>query len=973
MKKFLHLLFTVVLVPFFSKAQKQPGAVYYQNLISKNFSFLGIHENELRNWRISDAYFDVHANATYIYLQQVYKGIDIENAINAVCFKNEEPVTHNLSVIRDFKVSGEKITPAISAQNALTKAAGILNIPVSSSIVSLRSDAESHSQEFSRSGISQNNIPVKLLWVNTGKNHIELRLAWEVFIKTKQNNALWQVMVDAQTGAEIRKTNLTVYENSSQDIKRRHNIFIYEEDEPQQDLSGNSTQDIKNITSSKYRVIPYPYESPLYTNGAVVTDPWAKNHNQNANTLKWNNDGTDDYTITLGNNVYVQEDHDGYDSTFGYSPKSSTNPPNLNFDFTPDFLREPTDTINMNFSLTNLFYWTNLMHDLSYQYGFDEVAGNFQQSNMSRGGQDEDLVIADAQDSSAFNNANFATPPDGSYPAMQMYFWDPSLIYHLYVNSPSSYKGNHYAMKDVVSAENSFLKTGPVTADVAFFIDSTGTHTGCTGAMNPNALKNRIAYIDRGSCNFTVKFLKAQAAGAKGIIVGNYSGDNTLISMGGSDSTIKIPGVFVTGSDGDSLRKYLNAAVPVNASLYGPQLDGELDNTISTHEYTHGISTRLVGGAQNVSCLKNKEQMGEGWSDWYAMMITQDWPKTSVSGDHIRTIGNYAFGLDGNFIGIRTYPYSTNMNINPWTYDSLAKLPTSAQLFDVHTVGEIWCTMLWDLTWKLIGSYGIGDNIFDATQTGGNNAALSLVTQGMKLTNCSPGFIDARNGILKADTVLYGGKYSKQIWEAFAARGLGFSAAQGNSNNTTDGVAAYDIPAVLPVTFSGFTAEKHGDAALLKWTTAQESNTNKFIVERSADGKPFVSIGEVKAAGNSSVKKSYQFTDASPIMGVNLYHIKEVDNDGKINLSDIRSLNFADISPSVTISPNPATNTVTIRIPGNNQNLTVRLLSNTGQLISTHAMPNESYTIDVSRLAAGVYNIVINGSDYAKKYKLVIQ
>src|SRR4030095_15309570 len=127
--------------------------------------------------------------------------------------------------------------------------------------------------------------------------------------------------------------------------------------------------------------------------------------------------------------------------------------------------------------------------------------------------------------------------------------------------------------------------------------------------------------------------------------------------------------------------------------------------------------------------------------------------------------------------------------------------------------------------------------------------------------------------------------------KAFAKRGLGYSAKQGTNTSTTDGTPAYDLPTVLPVTFSNFTAEKQGSSALLKWTTAQESNTDKFIVERSADGKPFVSIGEVKAAGNSSVKRSYQFIDVSPLTGINLYHIKEVDNDGKLNISDMRSLN----------------------------------------------------------------------------------
>ena len=63
------------------------------------------------------------------------------------------------------------------------------------------------------------------------------------------------------------------------------------------------------------------------------------------------------------------------------------------------------------------------MHDIVYQYGFNEVSGNFQNSNLGRGGLGNDYVIADAQDGGGSNNANFATPADGTRPRMQMYLW----------------------------------------------------------------------------------------------------------------------------------------------------------------------------------------------------------------------------------------------------------------------------------------------------------------------------------------------------------------------------------------------------------------------------------------------------------------------------------------------------------------------------------------------------------------------
>jgi extracellular elastinolytic metalloproteinase len=73
--------------------------------------------------------------------------------------------------------------------------------------------------------------------------------------------------------------------------------------------------------------------------------------------------------------------------------------------------------------VTNLFYWNNIIHDVQYQYGFDEAAGNFQVNNYGRGGLGNDSVRAEAQDGAGTNNANFGTPADGQRPRMQMFIW----------------------------------------------------------------------------------------------------------------------------------------------------------------------------------------------------------------------------------------------------------------------------------------------------------------------------------------------------------------------------------------------------------------------------------------------------------------------------------------------------------------------------------------------------------------------
>src|SRR5690606_6455553 len=206
----------------------------------------------------------------------------------------------------------------------------------------------------------------------------------------------------------------------------------------------------------------------------------------------------------------------------------------------------------------------------------------------------------------------------------------------------------------------------------------------------------------------------------------------------------------------------------------------DLDNEIIIHEYAHGISNRLTGGPTNTGCLQNEEQMGEGWSDFYAIIMTI---QNGNQGTDIRGMGSYASG-DPN--GIRTYPYTTNMGINPHTYDDI-KTEVAP-----HGVGSVWAAMLWEMTWDLIAEHGFDSDIYNGT--GGNNIALQLVTDGLKLQPCSPGFIDGRDAILEADQIANGGANRCIIWRAFARRGLGLSATQGSSNSKVDGAEAFNVP-----------------------------------------------------------------------------------------------------------------------------------------------------------------------------------
>jgi hypothetical protein len=157
-------------------------------------------------------------------------------------------------------------------------------------------------------------------------------------------------------------------------------------------------------------------------------------------------------TTTSGNNVNAYRDLDDNDANDEYQPTD----PDAHFDyvFTDDWRNDADGDdesldADIDAVITQLFYYTNVMHDWLYGYGFDEAAGNFQVDNFGRGGSGGDPVLAEAQDGWDFgcvddkgnedpsddeavrcmNNANFGTPADGGSPRMQMYMWAPTRPY----------------------------------------------------------------------------------------------------------------------------------------------------------------------------------------------------------------------------------------------------------------------------------------------------------------------------------------------------------------------------------------------------------------------------------------------------------------------------------------------------------------------------------------------------------------
>jgi len=577
---------------------------------------------------VTDAYQSRVSGATHIYFSQQLNGLEVigtESSIHVsrtgdLVFSNE----------RFMRVSSEENIPSeipkIPAIKGVKEALVNLNYSINGDF------SENKNTEHTYFFLSSDDYNFKAIKTQLKyfrlKNNT-LKLCWVYLIQDEVTDKSWTILVDAQEGGVLKIADWTQ--------ECAVNIEAYPESSSIKNLlSENESRNIELMNCSNcYEVFPLPFESPYDGARQIVISPShleASPHGWHGN---YDQSGTNDMT-TIGNNVWAFDANDNY----WYQPDGGEELNFTGYDWSANYTNSNQYE---DASITNMFYWINIAHDVLFQYGFDERAGNFQFENFTLYGSDGDAIIAKAQRSPNKCNASFGVGPDGT----------------------------------------------------------------------------------------------------RTVLTTNICGNK----------------------------------------------DGNYDSTVILHEFGHGIYSRLTGGPSSTYCLYNDERTTEGVADWYAIMLTM---KADDPQELERHIARYLFnrGIFGN--GIRSYPYSTDMSVNPHTYNSIktASVP--------HGVGEVWATILWELTWELINAHGISSDIYNFTgdfnQDAGNVMALGIVTEAMKLQPCTPGFVTARDAILAADAMLYDGLNNCLLWTAFAKRGLGVNASQGSSEHSDDGTESYEIP-----------------------------------------------------------------------------------------------------------------------------------------------------------------------------------
>ncbi|GAA4439167.1 hypothetical protein GCM10023188_35300 [Pontibacter saemangeumensis] len=175
----------------------------------------------------------------------------------------------------------------------------------------------------------------------------------------------------------------------------------------------------------------------------------------------------------------------------------------------------------------------------------------------------------------------------------------------------------------------------------------------------------------------------------------------------------------------------------------------------------------------------------------------------------------------------------------------------------------------------------------------------------------------------------------------------------------------YDAPiGTLPVELAAFKGYSQNGNAKLVWTTASETDNDKFVVERSLDGRKFDQVGEVKGKGTSSIANSYSFTDTDPAAGTNYYRLRQVDFDGTADFSHIVALEFAQqagLSPAAlaTVYPTAATSEVTIKLYSK-ASAGIVVVDATGRTVAQFAnVAGGELVVPVQNLNKGMYFVTV--------------
>jgi hypothetical protein len=384
-------------------SNRQPREIAL-GFVQEHKEVFGLSEEHLRQIVVKKSQTSKHNGASHVYLEQKINGHRVSGKGLTVNIDAKGRIVSVGGPLSKGQPTGVEF---ITGSEAVRSAGQTVGVSIPTTLNTLASKDAQFRWENNFAKVSfPNAVTAELVWLEISPE--ELRLVWEVDFEVDGRH-WFQSFVDAATG----------------ELLEQHNRYL--ETGPEGTVfSGQHPEDSSPRATEVFSGI----------GGTWVTDRWSLGNNVVAyRDLPDDDDGSSVNVVETPAFGDPEYQHFNYPWTDAWRTSADASDASLNAD--------------LNAVITQLFYYTNDIHDWLYGYGFDEASGNFQANNFGNGGADGDPVKAEAQDGWDFgcevdnipddgddsnnircrNNANFGTPADGGSPRMQMFMWSPSRPY----------------------------------------------------------------------------------------------------------------------------------------------------------------------------------------------------------------------------------------------------------------------------------------------------------------------------------------------------------------------------------------------------------------------------------------------------------------------------------------------------------------------------------------------------------------
>jgi Leucine-rich repeat (LRR) protein len=536
---------------------------------------------------------------------------------------------------------------------------------------------------------------------------------------------------------------------------------------------------------------------------------------------------------------------------------------------------------------------------------------------------------------------------------------------------------------------NSGWLKGPVSTWYGVLLDSTGKVTALSlsgnnlsGTIDPAiANLNKLTTLDLSINNFSGSIpqfvLNLGTVRTLDLSYNKFTGTIPNINNGkGFISTLDLSNNQLTGTIPNSFDSLFNL---VTLDVSNNKLSGTLPTLIDDTNYisTLSIANNLYSGTVPANFLSGIKYIND----------------LDLSGNQ----------YSGSFpTGVLNLPYLGNLDLSdnqftgalPSTISTISPYLTQLILANNQFSGTI-PTSIADLT--SITYLDLSNNQFSGAVTQGFASLTGLLVfdiSGNKLTFTGMNYVakvsNGNNSIVYGPQALLklnvkgtklscgaGGTLSQNTYKWYYVGGSLVSTKKGDStysptvggsyyaaitNSTATGLTLYTDTLVggpLPVTLESITATLTNGKTVIDWITANELNTQSFVIEHSTDASTYSVIGNVKAVGSGA--NNYTFTDNSPVNGINYYRLKSVDIDGAFTYSKVVSVQLTINKNKLLVYPNPSRDN--ILITGTHLS-SLQVIDNLGRVVKVISLVDASNpTVNISTLQAGAYHLRVQTTD----------